>query len=313
MISSRFVAAVSYVVVVVMAPAALAQETFVVPASAARRADIDAAIRARNWDHAERLLADAIERQPHARDLLVLLGRVFFLGGKPLNAAIALKKAEALAPLDRDLRFTLALAYIRLGRGEWARGELEMLAAAHPDHAEYRYWIGRVEYDGGKYAAAIARFKEALARDSRFMRAHDNLGLCYEALDETDIAKTYYREAIRLNRQASTKSPWPPTNLGILLRRQGALDEAAALFQEALQYDRNFPNAHYELGILLDQQGKLDDAAAALERSAAVDATYADPHYALARVYRRLGHKSRADEALATFLRLRASRDRSQQ
>jgi tetratricopeptide (TPR) repeat protein len=274
------------------------------------RPQIDAAIRAKDWDRAERLLADEIGRQPRSRDLLVLIARVFFLDGKPLNTAVALKKAQGIEPLDRDLRFMLALAYVRLGQAEWARPELERLVQSDPKSAEYRYWLGRLDYDAGKYAAAITRFNETLARDSSFMKAHDNLGLCYEALDDPEQAVVHYREAIRLNRQAQTKSPWPPTNLGILLRQRGAADEAGELFREALQYDSNFANAHYELGVLLDQQGRAEAALAELTRAAAIDPAYPDPHYVLSRIFRRQGDAARADEALETFGRLRAARDR---
>jgi tetratricopeptide (TPR) repeat protein len=279
--------------------------------SADRRDAIHAAIRTADWERAERLLAEEIDRQPESRELLALIARVFFLDAKPLNAAIALKKADAIAPLDPELRFTLVLAYVRLGRNDWARPELERLARVRPDSPEYRYWLGRLDYDAGKYAEAISRFKEALARDPQLMRAHDNLGLCYEALDDPDEAIAHYREAIRLNRQAPAKSPWPPTNLGILLRERGALDEAASLFREALQYDNDFANAHYQLGILFDQQGRMDDAVGELGRAAAIDPMNADTHYVLARIYRRQGQTARADEALATFLRLRAARDQT--
>ena len=54
-------------------------------------------------------------------ELLRLLGGVFFLRGNSLGAAIAFKKAEALAPLDERSRFTLAMAYVVLGRRDWAR------------------------------------------------------------------------------------------------------------------------------------------------------------------------------------------------
>jgi tetratricopeptide (TPR) repeat protein len=280
-----------------------------IPVPAARRGEIEAAIKIRDWNRAERLLAAEIDRQPRSRELLALIARIFFLDGKPLNSAVALKKADAIAPLDRELRFTLALAYIRVGRGEWARPELERLVASHPREAAYPYWIGRLDYDAGKYVDAIARFNEALTRDPQFARAHDNLGLCYEALDEPDNAVAHYREAIRLNRMAPVKSPWPPTNLGILMRQRGELEEAGSLFREALQYDGNFANAHYQLGVLLEQQGLMDEAAAALARAAAIDPTYAEPHYALARVYRRQGQPARADAALATFFRLRDARD----
>jgi tetratricopeptide (TPR) repeat protein len=269
---------------------------------------IDAAIRARNWPAAEQGLAAAIERDPKARNLLVLIARVFILDGKPLNAAVALKKADAIHPLDRDLQFALVLSYIRLGRADWAQPELERLVAADPDNAEYRYWLGRLAYDTGRYAAAITRFDEALARDPRFMRAHDNLGLCYEMLDDPTKAIEHYHEAIRLNREASSKSPWPPTNLGILLRERGERAEARALFEEALRYDPAFAKGHYELGVLLDQQGDTESAVRELERAAALDASYPEPHYVLARIYRRQGNAGRADEAMATFLRLRDAR-----
>jgi tetratricopeptide (TPR) repeat protein len=276
--------------------------------SGSRDPAIDAAIRARNWPDAEQRLASAIERDPNARDLLVLIARVFILDGKPLNAAVALKKADAIRPLDRDLQFALELAYVRLGRADWSQPELERLVAADPDNAEYRYWLGRLAYDAGQYAAAIARFDEALARDHTFMRAHDNLGLCYEMLDDPAKAIEHYREAIRLNRESSSKSPWPPTNLGMLLRQRGEPAEARALFAEALRYDPAFSKGHYELGVLLDQQGQTEDAARELEGAAALDPSYPEPHYVLARIYRRLGNDARAEEAMATFVRLRDAR-----
>ncbi len=280
-------------------------------ASAARRDEIAVALSARDWVRAERLLADEIEARNGAgthtadsRALLILLARVFVVDGKPLNAAVALKKAEALAPLDDALRFTLVLAYIRLGRGDWARPELVRLVDSDPDRAEYRYWLGRLEFDAGKYADAIARFNEALARDPQLMRAHDNLGLCYEALDEVPKAMEHYREALRLNRAAASKSPWPPTNLAILLRQRGEVKEAESLLREALGYDGGFAKGHYELGVLLDQQQRVDEAVQELTSAASADPAYADPHYVLARIYRRQGQSARADDALATFKRL---------
>jgi tetratricopeptide (TPR) repeat protein len=284
------------------------------PLASTNRPDIDAAIRVKDWERAERLLAEEIERQPagQSRELLILIARVFVLDGKPLNTAVALKKADAISPLDRDLRFTLALAYVRLGHADWARPELEKLVQSDPGAAEYRYWLGRLDYDAGQYASAIARFNEALARDATFMRAQDNLGLCYEALNDADQAIVHYREAIRLNRQAQTKSPWPATNLGILLVQRGALEEAGALFREAIGYDSSFANAHYQLGKLLEQQGQNDQAVDTLKRAAALDPAYPEPHYVLARIYRRLGQTAQADEALATFVRLRAAREQRQ-
>ena len=63
---------------------------------------------------------------------------------KPLNAAIALKKAEVLGPLDNHARLQLALAYIAMKRGDWARPELERLALAEPANVTYSVLAGSV-------------------------------------------------------------------------------------------------------------------------------------------------------------------------
>jgi tetratricopeptide (TPR) repeat protein len=168
----------------------------------------------------------------------------------------------------------------------------------------YPYWLGRLDYDDGHYVAAIERLRAVVARQPSFVRAHDNLGLCYEALHQQDEALVEYREAVRLNRLDESPSPWPPLNLGILLRSRGELQEAEELLRAALGYDENFAPAHYQLGKLLEQTDRVDDAVAALNRAVAADPAFADPHYALARIYRRQGKQAEADAALAAFERL---------
>ena len=132
-------------------------------------------MRRRRW----RPLSSRLQK---AVDLLKLLGRVFLIDRKPLNAAVALKKAEAIEPLDPGSRFTLVLAYVSLKRGDWARPELERLAAGDPGNITYQYWLGRLDYDAGQYAAAIRRYERVIAKDPSFLRAYDNLGLGSEAL-----------------------------------------------------------------------------------------------------------------------------------
>lgn len=282
------------------------------PRQPAGRTEIDRALAARDYARAERLLAAEIERNPKSTALLRQIATVFLMDGKPLNAAIALKKAEAIAPLDARTRLQLALAYVAMRRGDWARPELERLAAAEPANVIYPYWLARLDYDAGQYAAAIDRLQSVVARVPSFVRAHDNLGLCYEALSRADEAIPHYREAVRLNRiDDEARSVWPPLNLGILLRTRGELDEADALFREALGYDPRFAPAHYQHGVVLEQSGRIDEAVQALRRAVDADQAYAEPHYALSRIYRRQGRVREADAALAAFQRLRGDRERA--
>jgi len=266
--------------------------------------DLEKALHARNWERAEHLLVQKIEAEPKSAELLKLLARVFLEDRRPLNAAIAIKKAEAIAPLDNRTRYELAIAYLAMNHGDWARPELERLAQADAANPLYQYWLGRLDYDAGQYGSAAKRFEGIVEADDTFMKAFDNLGLCYEALNQPEQAIATYRKAIALNRQSKTHSFWPPLNLGTLLRKRGELVEAETLLREAVKYDASAAKAHYQLGVLLEQQDHPSEAVIALKHAAASDPTYADPHYALARIYRRQGKIDEATQALATFQRL---------
>ena len=270
-----------------------------------RAAPIAEALRAGDYARAEALLVEAAEARPESADVLRLLGGVFFVRGRPLNAAVALKKAEAIEPLDERSRFTLVMSYVVLGRQDWARPELETLTKAAPRNPLYLYWVARLDYDDGQYADAVEGLLRAIELDPGFMKAHDNLGLCYEALGRSDEAIRSFEEAIRLNRESQPRSPWPALNLGLLLTRLDRLDAAAARFREAARDDPGFPQAHYQLGLVLDKTGRGQEAIPELQEAARLDETYAEPHFALARLYRRAGDREKAQRALQRFQRIK--------
>ena len=270
-----------------------------------QRARIDQALRSGAYDKAQTLLLDEVERNPRSPELLRLLGGVLFVTGDYLNAAIALKKAEVLAPLDDRSRFTLAMSYVVMGQPRWARPELETLARSDAHNALYPYWLARLDYDDNQYPAAVAGFRRAVGLDAGYLKAHDNLGLALEAVGRYDEAIQSYREALRLDRQARARSPWPALNLGILLTRLDRLAEAEPLFRESSREDQHFAPAHYQLGLLLEKKGQARDAIAELGLAAQLDPHYPEPHYALARLFRRAGETASADRALERFLALK--------
>jgi tetratricopeptide (TPR) repeat protein len=276
------------------------------PLDPSTRQEIAAALKSRNYASAEAALVRAADQQPKVPLIYDYLGRIFFVDGKYLNAAIALKKGEALQPLEDKDRFTLAMAYISLQHPGWARPELEKLAEANPRNPLYPYWQGRLEYDGQNVPAAIAKFEKVIAIDPEFMKAYDNLGLCLEAIGKNDEAIQQYRNAVRLNRDHNIRSPWPLMNLGALLTKLDRLDEAEPLFRESLQFDAAFAQSHYQLGVLLQKQNKIPAAVEELKRAAALDPAYSEPHYALARLYRRAGNLEQAQHELQVFQDLKA-------
>jgi tetratricopeptide (TPR) repeat protein len=275
------------------------------PVSSEVRSALQKALDARDFAGAETVLVKEIERDSKSAQLLTLAGSVFFLDGKYLNSAIALKKAEALAPLDHRSRFTLAMAYITLNHRDWARPELAKLAEAEPLNPTYPYWLGRLDYDSMQFKAAEAHFQKTLNLDAGFMRAYDNLGLTYEALGQYDDAERVYKQAVVLNRQAKQPSPWPALNLGTLLLKLDKLGEAEFYLEESLRYDAQFAKAHYQMGLVL-VKGKKDEAAEReLQLAIKHDPNFAEPHYALGRIYERTGNKQAADAEFRIFQRLK--------
>lgn len=271
----------------------------------ASRAKIKEAIRKRDYTRAEELLVDAIRARPQSPELLTFLGGVFFLDGKYLNSAVAMKKAEALKDLDDGSRFTLAMAYVKLDHRDWARPELEKLAVSDPRNAFYAYWLSRLDYDAMHYTQCVAQAQKTLLLDSGFMRAYDNLGLCYEALGKHAEAIQSYQRALRLGEEKGINSPWPPLDLGALLLKLGRVSEAEAALREALRHDPNFPQAHFQLGLLLERQRKNVLAVQELQRAASLDPSYPEPHYALGRIYRREGNMTKATLEMDTFQKLK--------
>ncbi len=224
--------------------------------SEALRARLAEPMRMHEWGRAEEILAAEIERQPGSRDLLVLLGRIFFLDGKTLNAAVALLKSEKLGPLDADSRFVLALAFSGIERADLARPYLQQLHTERPTNPNYLYWLGRLDFEAQHFTEAAEKYSEIARTTPEFARAWDGLGLCYEALGKFDEAEQCYRQAVGRNRKQSQRSPWPSYDYGSMLVGLGRLNAAEPLLKEAIADDPRFARAHFKYGILHEPEGR---------------------------------------------------------
>jgi tetratricopeptide (TPR) repeat protein len=278
------------------------------------QAELSEAMGRRDYPRAEAILVTEAERDPKSSrtaKLLSMAGGVFFLDGKYLNSAIAWKKAEAIAPLDEPSRFTLAMAYIKLNRRDWAGAELQKLVVSAPEKPLYLYWLARLDYDTQSYATAIARLQKVIELDPNMMRAYDTLGLCYEYVGKPEDAIKSYNQAIELNRTQRKPSPWPHLDLAVSLISVNRLDEAEKNLDQALRYDPKLPQAHYQLGRLLEMKRKFDAAIDALTKASECDPQYAEPHLAMGRIYHRLGNRQKAEDEVARFQELRKGHEAS--
>jgi tetratricopeptide (TPR) repeat protein len=282
------------------------------PLTPARRLEFEDALKRHDFKQAEMILVEESNREPkslNAARLLEVTGGLFFLDRQYLDAAIAWKRAEAIAPLDPRSRFTLAMTYVKLGRSEWARLELEKLASTQPANPLYLYWLARLDYDAQGYTAAVGRLQKVVELDSGMMRAYDLLGLCHDYLGQFDEAIKSYTRAVELNRLQANPSPWPLLDLSISLVAVNRLEEAEKNLREALSYDARLPQVHYQLGRVLEMQQQDPAAIQSLNQAVALDSTYPEPHYMLGRVYQKLGEDKLAKTEIERFKQLSKIRD----
>jgi tetratricopeptide (TPR) repeat protein len=254
---------------------------------------------------AERELIQQIGSTSSNRACLLAASSLFFLHRQFLNAAIALKRADHLQPLDPVDRLTLCLAYIALGHGDWAAPELDRLITESPGEATFLYWRARIDYDDRRYPDAVAGFRKVLKLAPGSVKAHDNLALALEGTGDLDQALQTYGSAIALNRRASTPSPWPPLNRGTLLVRLNRTEEAEKDLEEALSYNKQLAQTHFRLGTVYEKEGKDEQAIREWQAASRLDPNYSDPVYALARLRFRQGKKEEAQQLINAFQTIR--------
>jgi len=143
--------------------------------------------------------------------------------------------------------------------------------------------------------------KVAASLDPHFSRAYDLLGLCYEALAEPEKALSEFQQAVTLNRQEPHPSPWPPFDLGEHFYKLGQLDQAETFIKESLSYEPTFAKAHFQLGLLHEKLGHNDLAIKELRTAVDLDRRAPEPYYALARILRKQGDPTSAQDAAKQF------------
>jgi tetratricopeptide (TPR) repeat protein len=237
-----------------------------------------------------------------------LLGEIEEAAGDRLAAAVAFQTAARLSPTEDHL-FDWGNNLLHLG----AHGDAaEVFAAAvrrHPESARLHIGLGIAQYSRGQHEDAVRSFGRAADLAPADPRPYDFLGEMYGVSPDQSAeitrrlarfvelqpasANGHYYYAMNLWKGASGTPDVDLARVEALLRRAAALDETHA-------------RARLQLGILLSEQGRWRDAIGELRAAAALDPDQPQAYFRLATAYRRAGQTALADDALATFQRLKA-------
>ncbi|MGD0746000.1 MAG: tetratricopeptide repeat protein, partial [Verrucomicrobiota bacterium] len=134
----------------------------------------------------------------------------------------------------------------------------------------------------------------ALACTSDNSLAHNNLGLALFQKGAVHEAIAHFQKALEI----APNYALAHNNLGIALVQMGSMDEAITHYLKALQIDPDSASAHNNLGTALVQKGSVDEAIAHFQKVLQITPDFAEAHINLGSA---LLQKGEVDEAIVQY------------
>jgi predicted Zn finger-like uncharacterized protein len=219
---------------------------------------------------------------------------------KKCNDALApLQKLVAAQPKNFDARLVLARAQLETGALVDATATLAPALKEAPKNAEALYLAARMILASprGDKEQAVAKLKESIAADPKFIPAYVAESNTLAALDRADEGVAVLQQA-----QQQADSPELMTQLGEAYLTLGKPVDAEARFRAVLEKKPDVRAARIDLGAALEAQNKLDEAKAQYDQVATEDPKFPGVLERQARLAARQNRKADAtrlfDEAL---------------
>ncbi len=153
----------------------------------------------------------------------------------------------------------------RLQRGK-AVEQYEKAITLDPQHAPSLFRLAVIHTEEGEFDEAIALWERYVHATDGAAAAWVNLAICQEAGDEPKDAEASYRHAISVDPAHETAR----VNLGMLLARDGRLQEAASQLANVLEP----AGVHWHLAHALARRGDQTAADRHFRAAASLDARY---------------------------------------
>jgi tetratricopeptide (TPR) repeat protein len=260
-------------------------------------------IDARQIDSAEKIIVAAMMTAPQDPDWITLLAQVRLGQNRSQEALKLLEDADQLAGINAARAMLISLAESQAGHMDLAEPPLRTAIRLDPFNASAHYFLGRLLYTDNRFDEAIEETNKAITLAPGFVRAYENLGLCYEGKHDLAEAERWYRKSIDREATSENKTEWPMLDLATMMIHENRFAEAKPFLTQALDINPHNSDSLLQMGILLertgDLKGALDQFRAAIQSGQAGDQPgRASAYYQAARLCKKLGY---ADEAAQDF------------
>jgi serine/threonine-protein kinase len=184
-----------------------------------------------NWKEAERLFKAALAISPND-SLTHLQYSLYFESLGQFAAAIEqAEQGRQIAPLSTEANIYLAWQLHQAGRDDEARSRLQWTLDLNPDFWAAHWGLGHVNLAEGRFQAAVAAFRSAVATGGGYVMPLQGLGHALAVAGERDAALAILAQLEELGR-AQYVSPCVPA---VIHAGLGDKDRCFACLEQAFQ------------------------------------------------------------------------------
>jgi tetratricopeptide (TPR) repeat protein len=216
------------------------------------------------------------------------------------TAANAFAVALQAHPDYADVRFKLALSFLRKGEHDAARRELERALSLNPRYSEAYFYLGITYLDQRRYREALEQFEKAAAIKADYADLQCFLGSTYFYLGELDKAREALEHSLRLSPRYDKARYY----YGLLLYATGDRKRAIEYLSEATKGEEKQGSADLSFALVHLREGNLEEAMAVLRDILDAGAESADVLYFIGECYLRMEKYDEADRFFRRALAL---------
>jgi tetratricopeptide (TPR) repeat protein len=263
-------------------------------------------IDSRQLDSAEKLIVAEMMTAPRDAEWITLLAEVRLGQNRTREALNLLGDANQIAGESSTRFMLISLALSQAGKMDGAEPPIRTAIRLDPNNATAHYFLARLLYTDNRFDEAIEETQKTLDLSPGFVRAYENMGLCYEGKYRQDEAKRWYLKAIDAQSTSPTKSEWPMLDLAILLMNENRYTDAKPLLEQALAINPLNTQALVQMGTLFETDGEsekaLDEFRAAIgSEHSNFQPGLASAYYKAARLARKLGYTEESQQYFKKF------------
>ena len=156
-----------------------------------------------------------------------------------------------------------------------------------------------LHFTKGDYGLAEKFLVQVLSFDNDHLDANLKLGLLYLHQENLPRAEFFFQKLIDLK-----ESPVYYSNLALTLYQQGRLEEAAKLYEKAIESEGNKPARFVSLAHVYHELGEMEKAMAAFESACRLDPRNLDYWWTVLEYYEKFSKKEDMARVLKKILEL---------